>query len=659
MSSPPTSSGSTILDFSPPSNNIFQDISHIRSQTDAFTGFIAGYNVGSELPDQPRVRLSASSVEDVEPYNVNCLDVTEEASDEDDEMEMRISEGSVYPSAFSFISMNEIPPQLENSTLSEIHSDTSTLDYTGNSAELYNPPTEQPDTIFSDQIELELFNEPEANSTVMSAAEEENFFPEDKIFFEDKIELKNRFKAEDNNEIMFFQPSLSSIEPDDKSPPDFFTATEEELDNISNRTYDIINDLKISEQVVEDLDELNEEFARRISTSSHASSRKDTITDGIERSDSFGDFADEPLKSRSSSSVESFGSFDDGPELGDPEVWREEEVTSPLTTFSNACEACFPDTLSLRTHSPPSPKNVLRSNFVWVKTRAQVTKPSYRWDQLKLSSYLLGALGVRKPITLNRLRNTPVPGSTPSISRASSVRDMSPAPSGSPPLSPEPQTYSLQEDRSDMSSNGSWDEPPGKLGIPQCCKPLPSVIKMKFNQHRRVNSVPIFKSPSPSRISSPISKEPDTRSLTSSPRVQRKDGMSSSSSQDSSFDQSHAARGLQLLQQEDIEAMRSEMQSRVAELSGTLIKEFQYRGDADHSREVKTAFVAALRAAEEKKSKGQLSSKQMDWLPLHSKENSNVCPTTEVLVLLTQVLLALAGNTPHQADLIKHYKSLQ
>ena len=36
------------------------------------------------------------------------------------------------------------------------------------------------------------------------------------------------------------------------------------------------------------------------------------------------------------------------------------------------------------------------------------------------------------------------------------------------------------------------------------------------------------------------------------------------------------------------------------------------------------------------KSKGQLSSKQMDWLPLHSKENSNVCPTTEVLVLLTQ-----------------------
>ena len=242
--------------------------------------------------------------------------MTEEASDEDDEMEMRISEGSVYPSAFSFISMNEIPPQLESkwqqryslillyntlsaiiwfwivsdysttvhsisdSTLSEIHSDTSTLDYTGNSAELYNPPTEQPDTIFSDQIELELFNEPEANSTVMSAAEEENFFPEDKLFFEDKIELKNRFKAEDNNEIMFFQPSLSSIEPDNKSPPDFFTATEEELDNISNRTYDIINDLKISEQVVEDLDELNEEFARRISTSSHASSRKDTITDG-------------------------------------------------------------------------------------------------------------------------------------------------------------------------------------------------------------------------------------------------------------------------------------------------------------------------------------------------------------------------------------------
>lgn len=210
-----------------------------------------------------------------------------------------------------------------------------------------------------------------------------------------------------------------------------------------------------------------------------------------------------------------------------------------------------------------------------------------------------------------------------------------------------------------MSSTGSWDEPPGKLGIPQCCKPLPSVIKMKFNQHRRVNSVPIFKSPSPSPVSSPISKEPDTRSLTSSPRIQRRDGMSSSSSQDSSFDQSHAARGLKLLLLEDIEAMRSEMQSKVAELSGTLIKEFQYRGDADHSREVKTAFVAALRAAEEKKSKGQLSSKQMEWLPLHNREHSNVCPSTEVLVLLTQVLLALAGNTPHLADLIKHYKSLQ
>ena len=38
----------------------------------------------------------------------------------------------------------------------------------------------------------------------------------------------------------------------------------------------------------------------------------------------------------------------------------------------------------------------------------------------------------------------------------------------------------------------------------------------------------------------------------------------------------------------------------MSELSATLIKEFQYRGDADHSKEVKKAFVSAFLAAEEK-----------------------------------------------------------
>ena len=41
-------------------------------------------------------------------------------------------------------------------------------------------------------------------------------------------------------------------------------------------------------------------------------------------------------------------------------------------------------------------------------------------------------------------------------------------------------------------------------------------------------------------------------------------------------------------------------QTRVGELSATLIKEFQYRGEADHSKEVRKAFVSAFLTAEEK-----------------------------------------------------------
>lgn len=46
--------------------------------------------------------------------------------------------------------------------------------------------------------------------------------------------------------------------------------------------------------------------------------------------------------------------------------------------------------------------------------------------------------------------------------------------------------------------------------------------------------------------------------------------------------------------------MRHEMKCRVSELSASLITEFQYRGDADHSKEVKKAFVSAFITAEEK-----------------------------------------------------------
>ena len=38
----------------------------------------------------------------------------------------------------------------------------------------------------------------------------------------------------------------------------------------------------------------------------------------------------------------------------------------------------------------------------------------------------------------------------------------------------------------------------------------------------------------------------------------------------------------------------------MSELSASLILEFQYRGDADHSKEVKKAFVSAFLTAEEK-----------------------------------------------------------
>ena len=38
------------------------------------------------------------------------------------------------------------------------------------------------------------------------------------------------------------------------------------------------------------------------------------------------------------------------------------------------------------------------------QARSSVTKPSYAWHQLKLHSFLLGALSVRQPISLNRLK---------------------------------------------------------------------------------------------------------------------------------------------------------------------------------------------------------------------------------------------------------------
>jgi len=118
------------------------------------------------------------------------------------------------------------------------------------------------------------------------------------------------------------------------------------------------------------------------------------------------------------------------------------------------------------------------------------------------------------------------------------------------------------------------------------------------------------------------------------------------------FDEGHASRALGMLEMEDILTMRQEMKTRVSELSGTLISEFLYRGDADHAKEVKKAFSSALLMAEEKKSRGQIVSKQLNLLPIPF---TDPCPPTEILVLLTQLLNAIVDDTVHSTDLMKHY----
>jgi len=411
-------------------------------------------------------------------------------------------------------------------------------------------------------------------------------------------------------------------------------------------------------------------------------------------SSSFGDFQ-KKKESRcgSDSSIDSFGDFDDsGPWVAPPaetntEVTSSEEITSFVTSSEDlprdliapATEQCYEplSPTSLILHS--SPKKLLENNFVWSQARSNVTKPSYTWDKLKLHSYLLGALSVRQPISLNRLKPAGLvttPKKLSSKSGSVSVTSSSPHSSNSTPDSPvssvspsEVSSVSPSEVSSVSPSEVELGELPGaedslsevegwnsnvsspdipSMSIEHNSRPsFTSRIQQKLTSHRRTHSLPM-------PVVQPVS--PGTRSLTSSPstaiRTITKSNSLESPLSPSSFDETHAGRGLSLLQLPDIQTMRHEMKSRVSELSATLIKEFQYRGDADHSKEVKKAFVSAFLAAEEKKSKGQLSSRQKNLLPIFCNEE---IPPTEILVLLTQLLNGFLNDSPHTAELLKHY----
>ncbi|KAL5269123.1 hypothetical protein ACHWQZ_G002825 [Mnemiopsis leidyi] len=405
-------------------------------------------------------------------------------------------------------------------------------------------------------------------------------------------------------------------------------------------------------------------------------------------SSSFGDFEKrENSRHGSDSSIDSFGDFDNAswvsPSTAAAGETDEMTTSSFLMTSSHvmsreevdsAVEECYDPSspTSLILHS--SPKKLLDSNFVWAQARSNVTKPSYTWDKLKLHSYLLGALSVRQPISLNRLKLAgPVSApqkitSTYSSSSSSSSRtsntSASPVSSVSFPVSPCDVELGELPHSESASDLGAWNSrassPESRVSSPNISRvsspeaagsasrpSLTSLIHRKLTSHRRTQSSPI-----------PTVKpaSPGTRSLTNSPSIAVRSMTKSSSLEcplsPSSFDETHAGRGLSLLELSDIQTMRHEMKSRVSELSATLITEFQYRGDADHSKEVKKAFVSAFLTAEEKKSKGQLSSKQKALLPIVCNE---YCPSTEILVLLTQLLNGLINDTPHTAELLKHY----